>query len=125
VRLAKAHLKSSRGKVSAILVNAATPTAPTRTGMKVALGQLPCRARALKTPIDRVIPASHRSNRRRTGLQVILTAVPGTGRGPGPVALRCRFPRHHDTDRIPKVAFGEVPLNRRLVRIAAWRRAPA
>ncbi len=118
VRLAKAHLQSSRGKVSAILVNAGNANCATRTGKKVALASCRAVARALKTPIDRVIPASTGVIGVELDPRLIVTAIPemveGLDRSRFDAASRAIM----TTDRIPKVAFGEVPLNRGLVRIA-------
>jgi glutamate N-acetyltransferase / amino-acid N-acetyltransferase len=58
VRLAKQHLKSSRGKVKAILVNAGNANCATRTGDRVALASCKAASKALKTKTEYVLPAS-------------------------------------------------------------------
>ena len=58
VRLAKAHLKASKGIARAIMVNAGNANCATRTGDKVALETSKAAARALKIPVEQVLPAS-------------------------------------------------------------------
>jgi glutamate N-acetyltransferase/amino-acid N-acetyltransferase len=58
VRLGRRHLKSSRGKVSAILVNAGNANCATRTGDHVAAASCKAVAKALKTKPQYVIPSS-------------------------------------------------------------------
>lgn len=58
VRLAKQHLKSSRGKVKAILVNAGNANCATRTGDRVALASCKAASKSLKTKTEYVLPAS-------------------------------------------------------------------
>jgi len=58
VRLARKHLKSSRGKASAILINAGNANCATRTGDHVAAVSCKAVAKALKTKTQYVVPAS-------------------------------------------------------------------
>lgn len=58
VRLAKQHLKSSRGKVKAILVNAGNANCATRTGDHVALASCKAASKSLKTKTEYILPAS-------------------------------------------------------------------
>jgi glutamate N-acetyltransferase/amino-acid N-acetyltransferase len=58
VRIAKRHLKSSGGKVAAILVNAGNANCATRTGERVALASCKAVAKALRTRPEYVLPAS-------------------------------------------------------------------
>ncbi len=58
VRLARKHLKSSRGRVSAILVNAGNANCATRTGDRVAAVSCKAVAKALETKTQYVVPAS-------------------------------------------------------------------
>ncbi len=118
VQLARAHLQASRGAASAILANAGNANCATRTGMKVATACCRAVAKELKVPLRQVLPAS--------------TGVIGVEMDPSPVlkampalVKRLDAARFHDasraimtTDRIPKVAFGEVPFKKGLVRIA-------
>ena len=58
VVLAKAHLKASRGKACAILVNAGNANCATRSGAKVALDSCKAVAKMLGIPVEQVLPAS-------------------------------------------------------------------
>ncbi len=58
VRLARRNLKSSGGKVSAILVNAGNANCATRTGDKVASISCKAAARLLRTKPNRILPCS-------------------------------------------------------------------
>lgn len=58
VLLSKANLKASRGKASVIVVNAGNANCATRTGAKVALDTCKAVAKALRIPVEHVLPAS-------------------------------------------------------------------
>jgi glutamate N-acetyltransferase/amino-acid N-acetyltransferase len=58
VQLARKHLKSSKGKVAAALINAGNANCATRTGERVALASCKAVAKALKTRVEYIIPAS-------------------------------------------------------------------
>jgi glutamate N-acetyltransferase/amino-acid N-acetyltransferase len=58
VRLARAHLKKSRGVARAILVNAGNANCATRTGDAVALASCRAAAKELRVPVEQVLPAS-------------------------------------------------------------------
>lgn len=58
VQLARRHLKSSRGRVSALLVNAGNANCATRTGERVALASAKAVAKSLHTKVRYVLPAS-------------------------------------------------------------------
>lgn len=58
VRVAKKHLKASKGKASAVLVNAGNANCATRTGESVALASCKAVAKALRTKTEYVLPAS-------------------------------------------------------------------
>ena len=118
VRLARAHLRQSRGKAGAILVNAGNANCATRTGPKVALACCQAAAKLLRLPVQHVLPAS--------------TGVIGVEMDPRLVTRK--LPElHHDlrgenfdrvaraimtTDLGPKQAYAEVALRRGRVRIA-------
>ncbi len=118
VRLAKAHLHSAHGSARAILANAGNANCATRTGMKAAIASCRAMARALKLPVEEVLPASTGVIGVELDPGLILKAIPA-------LVARLDASRFGDvsraimtTDRIPKVAFGEVPLNHGVVRIA-------
>lgn len=110
VVLAKKHLRVSRGKVSAILVNAGNANCATRTGMRVALTCCQAVARKLKVPVAQVVPASTGVIGVEMDPRLVVRALPrlvGRLSSDGfPDVSRAIL----TTDRIPKVAFGEVPL---------------
>ncbi|MBV8071669.1 MAG: bifunctional glutamate N-acetyltransferase/amino-acid acetyltransferase ArgJ [Acidobacteriaceae bacterium] len=58
VRLSRRHLQSSGGKVAAILVNAGNANCATRTGDSVAMASCRTVAKALRTKVRYVLPAS-------------------------------------------------------------------
>jgi glutamate N-acetyltransferase / amino-acid N-acetyltransferase len=58
VRLARKHLRSSNGKLAAVLVNAGNANCATRTGDRVALASCKAVAKALKKKLELVVPAS-------------------------------------------------------------------
>src|SRR5882757_2455162 len=58
VRLARKHIRSSRGKVGAILINAGNANCATRTGDKAALTTCKIAAKLLRYPVDHILPAS-------------------------------------------------------------------
>jgi glutamate N-acetyltransferase/amino-acid N-acetyltransferase len=118
VKLAREHLRNSRGRVRAILANAGNANCATRTGDRAALTICRAAARLLRSPLHSVLPAS--------------TGVIGVELDPKPVvdALPRLFDRLSEdgfadaaraittTDRVPKMAFGEVPLRTGVVHIA-------
>lgn len=58
VRIARQHLRASRGRVSAILVNAGNANCATRNGDEVALNSCRAVAKHLKVPVAQILPAS-------------------------------------------------------------------
>jgi glutamate N-acetyltransferase/amino-acid N-acetyltransferase len=118
VQLSRAHLKTTRGTASAILANAGNANCATRTGMKVALASCRAAAKELDVPYRQILPASTGVIGVEMDAALITSAMPA-------LVARLDDNRFHDvsraimtTDRIPKVAFGEVPLRTGLVRIA-------
>jgi glutamate N-acetyltransferase/amino-acid N-acetyltransferase len=118
VRLAREHLRTSHGRARAILANAGNANCATRTGDRVALAVCRGLAKLLKAPVQEVLPAS--------------TGVIGVEMDPKPIVAA--LPRLLDrlsaegfadaaraimtTDRVPKMAFGELPLRDGSVHIA-------
>ncbi|MFB3776524.1 MAG: bifunctional glutamate N-acetyltransferase/amino-acid acetyltransferase ArgJ [Bryobacteraceae bacterium] len=118
VQLCREHLKSSKGSARAILANAGNANCATRAGMKVAAAC--CREAASKLKIEprQVLPASTGVIGVELDHRLITRALPRLVK-----ALSAE--RFHEvsraimtTDRVPKVAFGELPLKQGLVRIA-------
>jgi glutamate N-acetyltransferase/amino-acid N-acetyltransferase len=118
VRLARAHLRASRSRVRAILVNAGNANCATSTGDRTALACCRAVAKLLRAPVAEVLPAS--------------TGVIGVEMDAKPVidSLSRLFDRLSEdafadvarammtTDTVPKMAFGEVPLRTGTVHIA-------
>jgi glutamate N-acetyltransferase/amino-acid N-acetyltransferase len=118
VRLARQHLKASRGAVRAVLVNAGNANCATRSGDRVAL--LCCRAaaRELKITTSQVIPASTGVIGVELDGQLIVNALPRLVAG----LSERRFPdvarAIMTTDLVPKVAFGEMSCKKGIVGLA-------
>jgi glutamate N-acetyltransferase/amino-acid N-acetyltransferase len=110
VRLARQHLRASRGRVSAILVNAGNANCATRNGDEVALASCRAVAKQLKVPVAQVIPASTGVIGVEMDPSLIPDAVPRLFED----LLESRFPdvahAMMTTDTEPKMAHAEVPL---------------
>jgi glutamate N-acetyltransferase/amino-acid N-acetyltransferase len=118
VRVAREHLRATHGIAGAILANAGNANCATRTGMKVAHASCRAAAGELGIPLKHVLPASTGVIGVELAAGLIVNAMPRLVAG-------LREERFQDvsraimtTDRIPKVAFGEVPLRTGMVRIA-------
>jgi glutamate N-acetyltransferase/amino-acid N-acetyltransferase len=118
VRLARAHLRQSRGKAGAILVNAGNANCATRTGAKVALACCQAAAKLLRLPVQQVLPASTGVIGVELDARLITRKLP---------ELHADLKSTHfdrvaraimTTDLVPKQAYGEVALRRGKVRIA-------
>ena len=119
VVLARKNLRASRGKVSAILVNAGNANCATRTGDQVALSTVRAAAKALGVKPEYILPAS--------------TGVIGVEMDGGKIigtlpALAARLDAANfeavavaimTTDTVPKTAYAEIKSGRRVARIAA------
>jgi glutamate N-acetyltransferase/amino-acid N-acetyltransferase len=118
VKLCRRHLRTSRGRVGAILVNAGNANCATRTGDRVALASSRAVAKQLKLPPAEVLVASTGVIGVELDYALIDKALPKLIAGLGE-------DRFHDvsraimtTDLVEKVAFGDVKLRRGTVRIA-------
>jgi glutamate N-acetyltransferase/amino-acid N-acetyltransferase len=76
VQLARKHLKSSKGKVAAVLTNAGNANCATRTGDRVTLASCKAVAKALKTRVEYVLPASTGVIGVELDLALLTTPVP-------------------------------------------------
>jgi glutamate N-acetyltransferase/amino-acid N-acetyltransferase len=118
VKLAKAHLKASRGKVSAVLVNAGNANCATRTGDRVALTCCKAVAKAGRIPVEQVFPASTGVIGVEMDAGKVLAALPALYQG---LDVR-RFPDAAHailtTDLTPKTASAEIALKGGVVSIA-------
>ncbi|MBK5295173.1 MAG: bifunctional glutamate N-acetyltransferase/amino-acid acetyltransferase ArgJ [Acidobacteriia bacterium] len=118
VRLARKHLRTSRGTLRAILVNAGNANCATRTGDAVALETCQALAAHLGVPLDQILPASTGVIGVEMDARKIVRALPGLVR-------RLSEDRFQDvaeailtTDLVPKTSFAEISVHGGSVRIA-------
>lgn len=118
VVLSRTHLKSTRGKVKALLINAGNANCATRTGAKVALQTSAAVAKLLRVPVEQVLPSS-------TGvIGVELDARKITSALPGLVSALAaeKFVEVADailtTDLVRKTSYAEVPTRHGTIRVA-------
>ena len=118
VKVARRHLRASGGLVRAILVNAGNANCATRTGEKVALACCRAAAHLLDAPVEQVVPASTGVIGVELDAQLILRALPKLCSRLSEDGFADAARAIMTTDRMPKMAFGEVPLLDGTVRIA-------
>lgn len=118
VRIARRHLRASRGRARAILANAGNANCATRSETRTALECCRALARKLKAPLAHVLPASTGVIGVELDPKLIVSALPRLLAAQSPDGFQEVSRAIMTTDRIPKVAFGELPLNHGVVRIA-------
>ena len=118
VLLAQKHLKASRGKVSAILINAGNANCATRTGDEVALATCRAVAEALRVPVNRVLPASTGVIGVELNGALITKVIPRLKRALSADKFMDVAKAIMTTDIVQKVATAEVALSRGVIRIA-------
>lgn len=118
VRLARQHLKASKGLAGAILVNAGNANCATRTGDAVALACCRAAGKLLKLPANQVLPASTGVIGVELNPDLIVNALPR-------LVAELAEDRFGDvaraimtTDTVAKESFRELKLRRGAVRIA-------
>jgi glutamate N-acetyltransferase/amino-acid N-acetyltransferase len=118
VRIARQHLRASRGRVSAIIVNAGNANCATRNGDEVALSCCRAVAKQLKVPVAQILPASTGVIGVEMDSSLVVNALPGLFED----LLESRFPdvahAMMTTDTVPKMAHAEVTLKGGDVQIA-------
>ncbi len=118
VKLCRRHLRTSRGLVGAILVNAGNANCATRTGDRVALACCRAVGRQLKLPLTQVLAASTGVIGVEMDSKKILDALPQLIAGLNDT----RFPdvarAIMTTDLVPKETTAEIALARGMVRVA-------
>ena len=118
VRLAKQHLRSGRGELSAILVNAGNANCATRTGDKVALLSCKAAAKALRTKTRRILPASTGVIGVELDPNLLIDPLPELISRLSPYNLEAVARAILTTDTRTKMASEDVQLRRGTVRVA-------
>lgn len=118
VRLAKKHLKTSKGKVAALLINAGNANCATRTGDAVALASCKALAKALKTKTQYVLPASTGVIGVELEKKLLIDAIPDLVKTLSPDHFESVAQAILTTDTRMKVAAEDVKLRRGMVRVA-------
>jgi glutamate N-acetyltransferase/amino-acid N-acetyltransferase len=118
VKLCRRHLKTSRGLVGAILVNAGNANCATRTADRVALATSQAVARRLKLPLAQVLPASTGVIGVELDPRKITGALPKLADGLHPSRFDDVANAILTTDLVAKTTFRETSLRRGAVRIA-------
>ena len=118
VRLAKKHLKASKGRVTGILVNAGNANCATRTGDKVALLSCQTAAKILKTKTEYVLPASTGVIGVELDPKLITDALPRLSAASSGNGFEAVAKAILTTDLRMKVAAEELHFKGRDVRIA-------
>jgi glutamate N-acetyltransferase/amino-acid N-acetyltransferase len=118
VRLAREHLHATGGIARAILVNAGNANCATRSQERVAQACCRALARALRAPVEQVLPASTGVIGVELDHRLIVRALPRLVQGLSAGRFQQVSRAILTTDRVPKAAFGEVPLRRGTIHIA-------
>jgi glutamate N-acetyltransferase/amino-acid N-acetyltransferase len=118
VILAREHLRVSRGKASAILVNAGNANCATRTGEKVALQTVRAAAKELGKKVEHILPASTGVIGVEMDGEKIVNALPALMAGLDAENFDLAASAIMTTDLVPKTAFAEIKLGRKTSYIA-------
>ncbi|MBV9760601.1 MAG: bifunctional glutamate N-acetyltransferase/amino-acid acetyltransferase ArgJ [Acidobacteriaceae bacterium] len=118
VRLARKHLRASKGRVAAVLVNAGNANCATRTGERVALESVKAVAKALRTKTHFVLPASTGVIGVELEARLIAEAVPKLAAALSPNGFEAVAHAMLTTDTRLKIASEEIALRRGKVRVA-------
>ena len=118
VKLCRRHLAASHGSVGAILVNAGNANCATRTGDAVALACCKSAARALRLPVNHIMPASTGVIGVELDPKLIVNALPELVAGLSEISFSRVARAIMTTDLVTKEAFGQVKLRRGTIRIA-------
>ncbi len=118
VKMARTHLKRSKGVVKAILVNAGNANCATRTGTTVVVNTCAALAQRLKVDPEQVLPASTGVIGVELDERLILKALPRLVRGLSPDRFEDVARAMLTTDLAVKMADREVALKDGIVRVA-------
>lgn len=118
VKLGRQHLRTSRGKARAILINAGNANCATKTADKVALETCKATARHGHWPVQHILPSSTGVIGVDLNPKLITAAIPDLFSGLEANRFDDVARAIMTTDLVPKAASGEVPLKDGIVRIA-------
>ncbi|HZS54067.1 MAG TPA: bifunctional glutamate N-acetyltransferase/amino-acid acetyltransferase ArgJ [Bryobacteraceae bacterium] len=118
VRIARKHLRTSKGKVAAAIVNAGNANCATRTGDRVATVTCKTLARTLHTKAEFVIPSSTGVIGVELDPKLITNALPGLVEKLSPDSFQSVAEAIMTTDTRVKIASEEIKLNGGIVRVA-------
>jgi glutamate N-acetyltransferase/amino-acid N-acetyltransferase len=118
VKLCRKHLRASRGKVRAILVNAGNANCATRTGDAVAVQTCKALAGHLDAPVEQILPASTGVIGVELDPKLITKALPSLVTNLSVDRFRDVAHAIMTTDTVPKKASREIMLHDRAVRVA-------
>jgi glutamate N-acetyltransferase/amino-acid N-acetyltransferase len=118
VRIARFNLTKSRGRVSAVLINAGNANCATRTGDRVALASCDAVAKHLRVPAVEVFPASTGVIGVELDGSLITNAIPALLKKLGPNRFEDVARAILTTDTRVKIAHNHVRLKGGVVRIA-------
>jgi glutamate N-acetyltransferase/amino-acid N-acetyltransferase len=118
VVLARKHLRASRGKASAILVNAGNANCATRTGEKVALQTVRAAAKELGKKVEHILPASTGVIGVEMDGGKIVNALPALRAGLSAENFDLAASAIMTTDLVRKTAFAEIKVGRKTSQIA-------
>jgi glutamate N-acetyltransferase/amino-acid N-acetyltransferase len=120
VKLARKHLKKSRGHVRAVLVNAGNANCAAPNGDRVALETCRAAAKQLKARTEDVFPASTGVIGVELDPALILNALPALFQSLAPHRFEDAARAILTTDTVPKIAAREVRLKSGVFRIAGF-----
>ena len=118
VVLARKNLRTSRGKASAILVNAGNANCATRTGDQVALATVRAAAKALGVKPEYVLPASTGVIGVEMDGSKIVNALPALVKKLDAAHFDAVATAILTTDLVAKTAYAEIKSGRKVARIA-------
>jgi glutamate N-acetyltransferase / amino-acid N-acetyltransferase len=118
VRLARKHLKASKGRVAAVLANAGNANCATRTGDRVALASCKAVAKAVRSKTEFVLPASTGVIGVELDPRLITDALPKLSAVLSSNQFEAVASAILTTDTCAKVASEEIALGGGAVRIA-------
>jgi len=118
IRISRKHLKASKGRVAAVLINAGNANCATRTGERVALASCKAVAKELRTKPKYVIPASTGVIGVELDPTLLINAIPDLVARLSPDAFEAVAQAMLTTDTRLKTSYDELQFRGHTVRIA-------